>query len=98
MNVQGTWKLTMDTPIGTQTPAIIITEEDGAYKGAMNGLMGTYDLEEISVDGNRVAFKAEVDSPTRKVSLAFNGTVEGSSISGHYESPSGSIPFAGERQ
>jgi len=98
MSVLGNWKLTMNTPMGTQTPTIIISEEGEDYKGTMDGPMGTVDLEEISIDGSSFGFKAEVDSPMGKIKLAFKGTVDGDSVSGQFDTPMGPTQFTGDRQ
>ncbi len=98
MSALGTWKLTMNTPIGKQTPTLTIVEEAGTYKGTMSSPMGSVDLEELSVDGDQFSFKAEVDTPMGKFKLAFRGTAEGDSVSGNFDTPLGPNPFTGERE
>ena len=64
----------------------------------MTGPMGEIALDDVSVDGNSVSFKAEVNTPMGKVNLAFEGTVDGDSISGQVNTSMGSNPFSGTRQ
>ncbi len=97
MSAIGTWKLSMDTPIGKQTPTIVILEQGGSYKGTMEGPAGKVDLEEVTVEGNSFAFKADVTTPLGKFNLAFKGTVEGDNLSGSFKTPLGPNPFTGER-
>ena len=97
MSAIGTWKLTMNTPIGKQTPTLVISEQGGAYKGTMEGPAGKVDLEDVTVEGDSFAFKADVATPMGKFNLAFKGTVDGDSISGSFDTPLGPNPFTGER-
>ena len=98
MSAAGIWKLTMNTPIGRQTPTLTITEEGGAYKGTIHDPTGTAELEELFVEGNRFAFKAKIDTPMGKFRLAFKGFADGDTVSGDFDTPLGSVPFTGERK
>jgi hypothetical protein len=91
------FQLTMNTPMGVQTPILTITEEGGGYAGTMSGATGTIQLEALSVDGAEIAFKAQVPSPMGKINLTFTGTVNGDTITGQCATPMGSLPFTGNR-
>jgi hypothetical protein len=91
------YQLTMNTPMGVQTPILTISEEGGVYAGTMSGSTGEIQLEALSVKGADIAFKAEVPSPMGKINLAFTGTVNGDTITGQCATPMGSIPFTGNR-
>jgi hypothetical protein len=97
MGVPGTYKLIMDSPTGVQTPTLKITGESGAYNGTLSGPDGIIQLQDLSVDGNSVTFKAEVSTPTGKEKLAFNCTVDGNTISGQVATPMGPKVFTGKR-
>jgi hypothetical protein len=97
MSATGTWKLTIDTPIGKQTPTLTIAEEGGDYKGTVHGPTGTVEIEELNVEGDKFAFKAEMDTPMGKFRLTFKGIAEGDAVSGDIQTPIGLTPFTGER-
>ena len=52
MSAIGTWKLSMDTPIGKQTPTLEFIDQDGTYKGTLEGPAGKVDLQDVTVDGD----------------------------------------------
>lgn len=96
--VAGTWKLTMETPMGTQEPIVTIEGEGGSFNGTIESPMGRAVLEDILFEDNRVEFKAEVDSPMGKMMLFVKGTIDGDKISGNFETPMGPTPFTGLKQ
>ena len=98
MSAIGKWKLTMNTPIGRQTPTLTITEEGGAYKGTIHDPTGIAELEELFVEDNQFAFKAKIDTPMGKFRLAFKGIADGNTVSGDFDTPLGAVPFTGERK
>lgn len=98
MSVPGTWQLTMNTPMGKQTPTLTISEEGGSYKGTLTNPQGTSDLEEITIDGVNFSFSVEVPTPMGKIKMGVSGAVDGDSISGNFKTPMGPTPFTGERK
>ena len=94
----GTWQLTLETPIGKDTPVVILKEEDGSLRGFMEGKMGKPTLEDIRIDGNNFSFKAALKNPMGTMKFDYTGTVEGNSMSGNFFSPMGPTLFTGERQ
>jgi len=82
MSVAGKWKITMDTPIGTQRFTWDLSEAGGAWKGTMDSQGGVTQLGGIKVEGDSVAFDTTVNSPMGAIHLAFSGAVSGGKISG----------------
>jgi hypothetical protein len=80
MSVDGTWKLSMTTPMGTQTPTLILASNGSALSGTMEGAQGTVEIEDASVDGNSVSWTITAAQMAMKVN--FSGTVDGDKISG----------------
>jgi hypothetical protein len=97
MSMPGSYQLTINTPMGVQTPIMTITEEGGVFAGTMRGPTDVVQLEELSVAGADIAFKAEVPSPMGKFKLAFTCTVDGDTITGQCATPMGAIAFTGNR-
>jgi hypothetical protein len=98
MAVDGTWKLVVNTPMGPQESTLNLTSSGGTLTGtqvAPNG--GSATIEEGTVDGNEVSWKASISKPMA-MTLQFSGTVEGDTISGKVKlGMFGSSGFSGTR-
>jgi hypothetical protein len=81
MSVAGTYNVTMNTPVGAQSGELVLEEADGALTGTMGNQGTTIPLQDGTVDGDHVTFKAKVTSPM-PITLEFSGDVAGDSISG----------------
>ena len=97
MSVIGTWKLTMETPFGVQTPSLAIKHDGGTHSGTLTGSAGTTPLEGLKVDGMAMSFSAKVPTPMGSFSIAFTATANGNELKGEYESMMGKTPFSGVR-
>ncbi len=80
--IDGTWKLTLHTPIGVREVRLDVQTQDGALTGTQTGREGTTEVYEGTVAGDAVAWKIDTSGPTGPLTLAFSGTVEGDSIAG----------------
>ncbi len=94
----GTWRLTMETPAGTETPLLLIKEGNGTLTGNMDGDLGKPELDDIRVNGNNFSFKMAVKGPMGMMRLDFGGVISGDVISGNFFSPMGPAQFTGKRQ
>ena len=98
MSVAGTFKLTVETPRGTQTPTVTLKEEDGSVSGSFAGQMGTTEFSGGTVDGSSARFEVNLSAMGREIALSFDVTVEGDSISGSVKTPMGSTELTGTRE
>lgn len=97
MSVTGSWKLTMNTPFGVQTPLLEIRQDNNAFGGTLNGNSGPAPLEAVSVDGTQVNFKANIATPMGSFPVTFSANVEGDALKGVYKTMLGDTDFTGER-
>ena len=82
MAVDGTWKLTVKTPMGDQESTLVIASSGATLTGTQSGAHGPgRPIDEGEVSGNEVSWKAAITKPMA-MTLEFSGTVEGDSISG----------------
>ena len=96
MTVDGTWKLTLQTPMGARPSTLTLSTSDGGLQGTMEGDQGTQPIENGAVNGNAVSWS--ITAPALAMTIAFSGTVEGDTISGSAELGAfGSAPFSGAR-
>ncbi|MEM6414845.1 MAG: hypothetical protein AAF720_09355 [Pseudomonadota bacterium] len=97
MSVDGNWNLSMKTPMGEQNGTLTLKSDGGALSGEMSGATGRADLKDGTVDGGKVAWKADITSPM-PMTLEFEGEVDGDTISGNVKLGSfGNATFSGAR-
>ncbi|WP_037623151.1 hypothetical protein [Streptomyces aureus] len=97
MSVEGTWNLSVATPIGRIKAVVELHERDGVLSGVAHGAGEEVALSEVSLDGDRLTWKQAVTKPLR-LNLAFDVTVDGDTLQG--TSKAGRLPASkvtGER-
>ena len=97
MSVDGTFNTTTNTPMGTQTGTLTLVTQGDKLTGKLVGQAGEVVIKDGSVDGNSVAFKADITQPMA-LTLEFTATVEGDSIDGDVKLGAfGNATFTGTR-
>jgi len=89
MTVEGTWDLTIATPIGRIRPVIELRREAGQLTGTARGAGEHVPLQDVAVDGDTLTWRQAVTRPMR-LNLAFTVTVEGDTLTG--TSKAGRLP------
>lgn len=98
MSVEGTWDLTMSTPIGKMKAVVELRRRDGVLTGIARGADEEVPLSDVTLDGDRLTWKQSVTKPMR-LNLAFDVTVDADTFKG--SSKAGRLPSSkvtGERQ
>ena len=98
MSADGTWKLSMQTPIGERKSTLALQSVGGALTGKLTGEEGNAtDIYEGKLSGSSASWKADIKSPM-PLTLAFTGTVDGDKIAGTVSAGAiGSWPFSGTK-
>jgi hypothetical protein len=98
MAADGTWNITMNTPMGERTSTLRFSTSGSALTGQQEADDGdTTDIAEGTVDGNNVSWQIAIRKPM-PLTLTFSGTVDGDTISGTADTGMfGSFPFEGTR-
>jgi hypothetical protein len=98
MSADGTWKLSMQTPIGERKSTLALQSADGAVTGKLTADDGrSTDIFEGRASGDKVTFKAAIRNPM-PLTLEFSASVAGDKISGNVSASGvGSWPFSGIR-
>ena len=97
MAVDGTWNITVNSPMGAQKNALELKSSGGALTGKASGAQGSQDIANGKVDGNSVSWDISITTPM-PMTLGFSGTVDGDKMSGNVKAGAfGSFPFSGER-
>ena len=97
MSADGTWNTTMNTPMGAQQGTLTLSTEGGSLTGKLSGPQGDIDLEDGTVDGDNLTWKASITTPMA-MTLEFAATVSGDEISGNVKLGAfGDASFSGTR-
>ena len=97
MGAEGTWKVTMNTPMEAQPGTLTLKEDGGSLSGTMAGAQGSQDFDGGTVDGNSVKWIVKMTQPM-PMDLGFVATIDGDEISGDVDLGSfGKATFSGTR-
>ena len=90
-SVAGTWNLVIDTPIGKQRAALILSARDGVLHGmARDQRYGEeVPLANLVLDGNRLTWTQSITKPMR-LNLTFDVIIDGDEMTGR--SKAGRLP------
>jgi hypothetical protein len=97
MSADGTWNLTMQTPMGERRSTLTLSTAGGTLTGQQEAEGNTTDIAEGTVNGNDLSWKVSITNPM-PLTLTFSGTVDGNSLNGTADTGMfGSFPFEGTR-
>ena len=97
MSVDGTWNITVESPMGAQQTKVELKSDGGSLVGTDHGPNGITQIADGKVDGNNVSWKISITTPMA-ITLEFSGTVDNNSISGRVKAGMfGTFPFTGDR-
>lgn len=98
MSADGTWKLSMQTPIGERRSTLSLQSTGGSLVGKMTNEEGnTTDIYEGKLSGANASWRADIKSPM-PLTLTFTGTIDGDRMTGTVSAGAiGSWPFTGGR-
>lgn len=97
MSADGTWNTTINTPMGAQQGTLTLSTDGGTLTGKMAGAQGEMELQDGSIDGETLTWKADMTSPM-PMTLEFSATVNGDEISGSVKLGAfGDATFTGTR-
>ncbi|MFE6038568.1 hypothetical protein [Streptomyces sp. NPDC056452] len=89
MAVEGTWDLSISTPIGRIEAVVELISRDGVLTGVAHGAGEEVPLSDVALDGDRLTWKQAVTKPMR-LNLAFALEVDGDTLAG--TSKAGRLP------
>jgi hypothetical protein len=98
MSVEGTWDLSISTPIGKIKAVMEFQRRGGVLTGTAHGAGEVVPLGDVALNGDRLTWTQAVTKPMR-LNLAFAVTVNGDTLTG--TSKAGRLPASrvtGERR
>jgi hypothetical protein len=98
MSADGTWEVSMQTPIGERKLTVTLKTVGGALTGEVSGDdANAAEIFDGKESGDSISFKASITTPM-PLTLVVNGLVAGDNISGTVEAAGvGKMPFTGTR-
>jgi hypothetical protein len=97
MSADGTWNLTMETPMGERRSTLTLSTAGGTLTGKQEAEGNTTDIAEGTVNGNDLSWKVSITNPM-PLTLTFSGSVNGDALTGSADTGMfGSFPFEGKR-
>jgi len=97
MAIDGTYNITIHTPIGDQKVKLTLKTQGNALSGTSESSMGVSTFAGGTVNGNEVQWTDNATTPMGPLKIDMKGKVEGDKISGQAVSPFGPAPFEGTR-
>jgi hypothetical protein len=92
----GTWKITINTPMGAQEVTAEITTSGDTFTGKTSGRMGDSEVAG-KVDGDTLTWSAAITQPM-PMTLEFSATVAGDAMTGNVKLGAfGNAPLSGVR-
>jgi hypothetical protein len=96
MSADGTWKTTINSPMGVRTGTLTIKTSGDAFSGQMVAPEGAQDISG-KADGNNLSWSTQITSPF-PMTLEFTVAVDGDNMTGSVKAGSfGSSPLTGVR-
>lgn len=98
MAVAGTYDCMTRTPMGDQTSKFTVTVNGDSFTGSNAGGMGSMDVEDGKVDGNRLTWKMKMTVPM-PMTLDCDATIDGDALTGTVKAGAfGTFPMTGTRE
>jgi|SRR5262245_16237609 len=97
MSADGSWNVTMNTPMGAQKATLVLATSGDKLTGQMKGQQGTLELQDGKVNGDTLTWSANMTQPM-PIKLEFTGKVTGDKIAGNVKLGAfGNASFEGTR-
>ena len=98
MSIAGTYECVTKTPMGDQKSDVTITVDGDTFTGSNVGAMGSMELENGKVDGNKLTWSMKMTVPM-PMTLEGEATVDGDTLTGSVKAGAfGTFPMNGTRK
>ncbi len=98
MSVAGTYDCVTKSPMGDQKSVFTVNVEGDGFTGQNAGAMGTMDVAEGKVDGNKLTWVMNMTVPM-PMKLECEATIDGDTLTGQVKAGAfGSMAMTGTRQ
>ena len=96
-NIDGQWDTVTQTPMGEQKAVLTITRDGDSFTGTQAGAMGSVELTDGRIDGNRLTWRMALTKPIA-MTLDGEATIDGDTLAGTIKAGMfGKMPLSGKR-
>lgn len=95
----GSWNMSIETPLGTQTPTIVVSGDASGLMAKMSADEGDVEATDVTwndEDGS-LGFTVEIDAGGQQLTLVFSGMVDGDSLNGAFATDFGDMTATATR-
>ena len=97
MSADGTWNVTLNTPMGAQARTLELATDGNTLTGTMSGPQGSMELENGTADGDSLSWTVNMTQPM-PITIEATATIDGDEISGEAKLGAfGTATFSGSR-
>ena len=97
MSADGTWNVTLNTPMGAQAGTLELATDGNTLTGTMSGPQGSMELENGTAYGDSLSWTVNMTQPM-PITIEATATVDGDEISGEAKLGAfGTATFSGSR-
>ena len=97
MSADGTWNVTLNTPMGAQAGTLELATDGNTLTGTMSGPQGSMELENGTADGDSLSWTGNMTQPM-PITIEATATIDGDEISGEAKLGAfGTATFSGSR-
>ena len=97
MSAEGTWNVTLNTPMGAQAGTLELATDGNTLTGTMSGPQGSMELENGTADGDSLSWTVNMTQPM-PIAIEATATIDGDEISGEAKLGAfGTATFSGSR-
>lgn len=97
MSIDGTYNISVQTPMGSQKGTLTIKVEGNSFSGNLETASGSSDFSSGIINGNVLHWRAETKTPMGAFDVSYKATIEGNTLSGEAATPFGSVPMEGTK-
>ena len=96
-NIDGSWDTLVKSPMGDQKATLTIQSQGDSFTGQYSGAMGTTEIKNGKVDGDKLSWSLDITVPM-PMTLTAEATVDGDTLNGQVTAGAfGSFPMTGNR-
>ena len=97
MSADGTWNVTLNTPMGAQAGTLELATDGTVLTGTMSGPQGSMELENGTADGDNLSWTVNMTQPM-PITIEATAAIDGDEISGEAKLGAfGTATFSGSR-
>ena len=94
----GSWNMSIETPLGTQTPTINVSGDASGLMVAMASPDGEVEATDVTfAEDGALGFTVEIDAGGQQLTLVFSGMVDGDSLNGTFATDFGDMTATATR-